>query len=326
MSPLARILADEIRRDGPIPFRRFMQAALYHIDHGYYRKPQDPFGVLGDFYTAEQLQPVFGVLIAQRIRMLFEEMGQPADFIVAELGAGRGEMRDALSGFRYVPVEVEGGRLPDKMCGVIFSNEFFDALPVDRVVWRRGKARELLVACEAERFVWTLGEPAGDEIAEYVERYLPPLEDGATVEVNRDALRWIERIAQSLESGFHFTIDYGYTRREAVRFPNGSLMSYRRHAAIEEVLSNPGEQDITAHVNFTALSEHGRRCGLETMTLESLARTLLTAGEADQFHEALAAGSSAAGSRRRLQLKTLLFGMGETFRTLWQRKAGGESE
>jgi SAM-dependent MidA family methyltransferase len=97
-------------------------------------------------------------------------------------------------------------------------------------------------------------------------------------------------------------------------------MSYRRHQASEDVLRDPGERDITAHVCFTALEEHGRRCGLEPVRLETLARTLMDAGAADEFGAALSARDAAEEARRRLQLKTLLFGMGETFRTLIQRK------
>ena len=74
--PLTELLRDEIRRDGPVPFSRFMEAALYHPEHGYYRRSRDPFGKSGDFFTAEQLQPVFGILIAARIRALREEIGR----------------------------------------------------------------------------------------------------------------------------------------------------------------------------------------------------------------------------------------------------------
>lgn len=320
MSPLTRILSEEIRRSGPIPFRLFMQAALYDSEHGYYQRGGDPFGVAGDFYTAEQLQPVFGILIARSIRTLFEEMGRPEDFTVVELGAGREEMREAFSDFRYVPVEIGAGSLPENIRGVVFSNEFFDALPVERVVWRSGQAREMRVDWDGERFVWTESGPAPAEIAQYVRRFFPSLEEGMTVEVNAEALDWIGRIARSLQSGFHFTIDYGYTSRESRRFPQGTLMSYRRHAASEDVLRDPGRQDITAHVNFTALAEHGTECGLEFVRLEPLARTLLAAGEADEFREALSGQAEGEELRRRMQLKTLLFGMGESFRTLWQRK------
>jgi SAM-dependent MidA family methyltransferase len=322
VSPLTEVLRDEIRRGGPLSFHRFMEAALYDPVHGYYRCERDPFGKQGDFYTAEQIQPVFGILMAARIRSFYEAMGAPADFTVVELGAGRSEMAAAFSEWRYIPVDLahagEMPAMPTRFRGVVFANEFFDALPVEAVTFRDGAFREMRVAWN-EHFAWAPGPPAREEAADYLRRYFPPPTEGALFEVNLDALAWLERIAGALEAGFAFTIDYGYTRADSVRFPRGTLMSYRRHRADEDVLSDPGTKDITAHVPFTALEEHGARLGLENARFETLAQTLLAAGEPDQFAAALAASTGADELRRRLQLKSLLFGMGETFRTLLQR-------
>jgi len=95
-------------------------------------------------------------------------------------------------------------------------------------------------------------------------------------------------------------------------------MSYRRHTALDDVLADPGERDITAHVNFTAMMELGAACGLVTERFETLASMMLATGEADQFAAALGGGEDDV--RLRGQLKTLLFGMGETFRVLLQRR------
>jgi SAM-dependent MidA family methyltransferase len=320
VSPLTEILRDEIRREGSISFRRFMEAALYDPAHGYYRRARDPFGTHGDFYTAEQIQPVFGILTAARIRSLYQAMGAPPDFTVVELGAGRGEMAAAFSEWRYVPVDLGQREMPGSFRGVVFANEFFDALPVEEVAFCGGGFHEMRVAWGG-RFVWCAGPPVREEVADYLHRFFPPPAEGALFEVNLDALAWLERIAHALQAGYVLTIDYGYTRAESVRFPRGSLMSYQRHRALEDVLEDPGTRDITAHVPFTALEEHGARLGMEKVRFETLAQTLLAAGEPDQFAAALAASTSAEELRRRLQLKSLLFGMGETFRTLLQ-KAG----
>jgi SAM-dependent MidA family methyltransferase len=325
VSPLTEILRDEIRRGGPISCRRFMEAALYDAANGYYRRARDPFGTQGDFYTAEQIQPVFGILMAARIRAMYETMGAPPDFTVVELGAGRREMAAAFSEWRYVPVDLGSGSLPGRFRGVVFANEFFDALPVDQVTFCDGAFREMCVAWD-ERFVWAAGRLAREEAVEYLRRYFPPPVEGALYEVNLDALAWLERIAHALEEGFVFTIDYGYTRAESVRFPRGTLMSYRRHRADEDVLEDPGAKDITAHVPFTALQEYGACLGLETVRFETLAQALLAAGEPDQFAAALAACTAEEELRRRLQLKSLLFGMGETFRTLLQKAGGPHSD
>lgn len=321
MTPAGFILRDEISRQGPIPLHRFMEVALYHAECGYYRGDRDPFGRQGDYFTAEQIQPVFGILIAARLRQLRHELGDPPEFTVVELGAGRGEMREALSSFRYHPVEVAAGDWPSKFTGVVFCNEFFDALPVDAAVRRAGCFREMLVGWEQDRFTWMEGPPLSGEHADYVERYAKEAEDGAWVEINLKSLRWLDRIAERLERGYICIIDYGFTARELSRYPHGTLMSYSRHRADEDILADPGERDITSHVPFTALQDHGSGLGLEAARFETLTKTLATAGEPDSFAEALASSSATEELRRRLQLKTLLFGMGETFRTLLLRKS-----
>jgi SAM-dependent MidA family methyltransferase len=319
MTPLQELLAAEILRDGPISFCRFMETALYHPLHGYYRKPRDPFGKEGDFYTAEQVQPVFGILMAARVRQLYLEMGEPPGFTVVELGAGRGEMAEAFSEWRYIPVDIDSGELPDRFTGVVFSNEFFDALPVEAAIYQRGRFRNQCVAFADGGFHWHTGDGAPVEVDGYLRRFFPPPEEGRWYEANLAALDWIGRIGRALDFGYVFTIDYGYTRAESIRFPAGTLMGYRRHMARELVLEDPGGRDITAHVNFTAIQEIGDEFGLRTSHFESLARTLLTAGEPDQFSAAL--GDDPAGElHRRMQLKSLLFGMGESFRVLVQRK------
>jgi SAM-dependent MidA family methyltransferase len=319
MTPLGEILRDQILRTGSMPFHRFMEAALYHPEFGYYRRKRDPFGAGGDFYTAEQLQPAFGILIAQRIRMLRQCMGDPEDFTVVEIGAGRGEMAEALGEFRYIPVDLGSGRLTDRIRGVVFSNEFFDALPVHAAIMRDGAARELRVTVERDAFTWVEAGPPPEEVECYRKKYLGTLSDGQIFEVNLEALTALDQVTARLKDGYVLTIDYGYTTAELPRFPRGTLMSYRRHQALDDVLRDPGEQDITAHVCFTALEQHGKQIGLETQAFEPLARTLIAAGEPDQFAKVLAADSPDEARRRSLQLKQLLFGMGETFRTLLQK-------
>jgi SAM-dependent MidA family methyltransferase len=305
VNELERSIADEIHREGPMPFGRFMGLALYHPTLGYYRRPRDPFGTSGDFYTAEQLQPVFGRLIASYLRRL---AGDGAT--VVEVGAGRMEMADALSGFRYIPVDVGQGEIPEQFSGAVFSNELFDAVPVDLLARRDGGTRERRVGVDDGRLVWDESIPSDRPIDERV----------SLRETQDHRLAMLTRMTERLQRGCIVTIDYGYTQRELVRFPQGTLMSYHRHTAIDNVLLRPGEQDITAHVDWTALEEHGAALGLRTVRFESLASALLHAGETDQFASALAAGDEAGEKRHRMQLKSLLFGMGETFQVLVQRK------
>ena len=326
MTAAGVLLAEEIGRDGPIPFSRFMEVALYHPEHGYYRRTRDPFGKGGDFFTAEQIQPVFGILMAAQIRQLYRGLGEPADFTVVELGAGRGEMAEAFAEWRYVPVDVDRGEMPARFCGVVFCNEFFDALPVDVAVYQAGQYLEQRVGFDGGRFRWRTCAAVGEKATAYFGKYWAAPEEGRWYEDGSRALTWMGRICAALEQGYLMTIDYGFTRAESVRFPAGTLMGYRRHTAQEDVLADPGERDITAHVNFTALQEGGAASGMRTERFEPLMKNLLAAGEADQFAAAMGQGGQAEELRRRMQLKTLLFGMGETFRVLLQAAGTGRGK
>jgi SAM-dependent MidA family methyltransferase len=237
-------------------------------------------------------------------------------------------------------VDLDAGELPRRFRGVVFANEFFDALPVEAAIVHQGKYLERRVGFRDGRFHWETGGPVPAPIEQYLLRFAAPpatqsdgddgedaeqYREGNLMEAGTEALAWMERIAGALEEGYLFAIDYGYTRAETIRFPRGTLMSYRRHVAREDVLENPGEQDITAHVNFTALEEHGRQCGFRRASLQTLTRTLLEAGEPDQFASVLSAADAGEALRRRMQLKTLLAGMGETFRVLLARRGGGKA-
>ena len=327
MTPLGELIAGEIRRAGPLPFRKFMEMALYHPELGYYRRPRDPFGVGGDFYTNAQLQPVFGRLLAQQIDTWHHEMGRPEDFTVVEMGAGRGEtiseIERCLPGVTCRTVDVAGGELPERFRGVVICNEFFDALPVHSVEQKDKGLIEHYVESAADGFDWTEGSLSDSRLKGYLQRYAPQLAKDQKVEVNLGALAHLGKLHSSLVAGYVLTIDYGYTANEIAdgrRLPAGSLMSYVKHQASEDVLASPGERDISAHVNFTALEKRGERLGFQSRGLRNQAMFLSEIGRQDDFQAALKASSEAESLHLRMQLKTLLFGLGETFRVLVQGK------
>ena len=262
-----------------------MEVALYHPQYGYYRKDRDPFGKGGDFYTAVQLQPSFGKLI----RTILEKLSPLRTLI--DIGAGRGEMGEQFQGWNYIAVDV-GDRHPPQQPGIIFANELFDALPC-RVYDTNGK--EVLVDYREDRFAWT-SKPVKEECPS-----LP---------------RILQRMSEIISSGYLLLIDYGYEERErALRFPDGTLMAYRRHAAHDDVLLSPGDQDITTHVNFTSVIESSESAGFHLMKKCTLASFLMEAGE-DTFQEIIRSHPQ--------QLKSLLFGMGETFQVcLFERIPAG---
>ena len=332
MTPLEREIAGEIRRRGPLTFRRFMELALYHPRHGYYRRPGDPFGVRGDFYTNSQLQPVFGRLLAQQISQWYAEMGAPPDFTVVEMGAGRAEttaeIERCLPEARCIAVDVSSGQLPERFRGVVICNEFFDALPVHSLERRGDGLVEHFVGLAEHGlgehgFAWVEGGLSDPQLRDYLDQFAPGLAEGQRIEANLAALDALQRIASSLAAGYLLTIDYGYTAGQIAagrRFPRGSLMAYEKHQANEEVLADPGNRDLTAHVNFTALVHRGEDLGLTASPLRTQMRFLMELGEKDNFEAALGGDEAVDPPQPRLQLKTLLFGMGETFQVLVQRK------
>ena len=314
---LTRILQEEIERSGPISFREFQNTALYHPQHGYYRRDRDPFGIHGDFYTAEQMQPVFGLLIGRIIAQLASRLSPPAPFQVVELGAGRCEMKPYLEQWNYTAIDSGFGQLPDSIRGVVFANEFFDALPVYLARKHGSRFNEVCVGWKDGVFQFVEEtHPVCDQLEAYLLQHAQDAQEGWLIEAHLDAAAWLSTLGQRLCEGFLLVIDYGFNDRERIRFPEGTLMSYWRHQAMEDVLTAPGHRDITTHVPFTAIVREAEAQGFHAHRIESLAQLLLRAGASDLFEQVLDADTERERQARRQQLKTLLYGMGETFRVV----------
>jgi SAM-dependent MidA family methyltransferase len=329
-NPWLRAHLDALIRDrGPIPFVEYMETVLYHPEHGYYSSARNPIGRQGDFYTSGNLDPAPGQLLAR----LFREMASRLPrFTLVEVGAGSGLLARHIleaESFPYVIVERSAqmrGRqqsllsgfdvewpdaLPDALVGCVFSNEFFDALPVRRFVRRRGVIRELHVA---EGLVEVEADPS-----EPVD--LPLLGEGCIVDLAPEAPRWVRRIGAALERGYHLAIDYGYLREDLFRRKRGTLMCYRGHAVHENPYLDPGIQDLTAHVDFSDLIDTGRQAGLELMGFRTQKDFLVDLGLLEVMRS-LAMEPHPESVRRLQALKTLILPsmMGERFRVLLQGK------
>jgi len=294
----------------------------------YYSSPRNPIGTEGDYYTSADLDPIFGQLLARQ----FERMAEGFDsFTLVELGAGKGLLaRDILRhcSFPYMILDLSpamrrrqevllGGynvtwidKLPGGITGCIFSNEFFDALPVRRIVRRGGVLREIYVTDGFQEVEGELQEPVE-----------APLAEGQTAEINLEARKWIRRIAASLDRGYHLAIDYGYLRDEFYAQPHGTLMSYWRHQATENPYTRIGEQDITAHVNFSDLMDEGEASSLQTVHFGTQMDYLIELGILDKIQK-LATAGDAASMQRLLKIKKLILPgiMGERFKVLVQSK------
>lgn len=218
------------------------------------------------------------------------------------------------------------GRPHDGLTGVIFSNELIDAFPVNRVVMRDGRLRQLYVGLNEVAFVWIEGavEPA---VGAYCERVNLNLRDGQIAEINLDAETFITRAASLLQRGFVVTVDYGAERSEllssADRF-GGTLRAFQHHQFADDLLARPGERDLTSTVDWTQLKAAGDNGGLCTIRLEPLDQFLIAEGILERIAGLaksvtdMAETARLTASARELILPT---GMASSFQVLVQEKA-----
>ncbi|HSC77694.1 MAG TPA: SAM-dependent methyltransferase [Candidatus Acidoferrales bacterium] len=344
-TPLTDVLLQRIRRDGPLTFAAFMEACLYHPEYGYYSQGRSAHGA-GDYFTSPDVGPLFARLLARQFREMWEALGRPRTFDLVECGAGRGRLAaqllaavveqgsDFAAALRVTLVEaspqlrVEAeksvgnsarvlGEFPSApIVGCIVSNELLDALPVHRVVQRPAGLQEIYVSAEGDELREVEGPLSSPALVQYLEKYGAPLQEDQFAEVSLAALEWLERAAASLERGFLMTIDYGYRARELYGpgHLRGTLLAYREHRAEENWLAAAGEQDLTAHVNFTALEGRGRELGLEPLGFTTQSNFLLSLARASGMEEMDAA------TRRQLVQLVHPEGMGEAFKVLIQAK------
>jgi SAM-dependent MidA family methyltransferase len=200
-----------------------------------------------------------------------------------------------------------------------------DALPAHRVAVERGALRESFVGFEAGRFTEALGGPSFPWLGQYFQEQGITLEEGQQAEVCFEACDWIERAGRALERGFVLTIDYGHEARALYgeHHNRGTLLAYRDHAVSENLLDAPGEQDLTAHVNFTALDLWGRRAGLVRTGLVTQSQFLVALGRRNEFADLYEPGQTEVEKlRARLLLKNLIHpeGLGEKFQVVVQHK------
>lgn len=363
-TPLAELLLQRIRAEGPLAFSHYMRECLYHPQYGFYSRAEARR--FADYYTSPDVHPIFGRLIARQLAEMWERLGRPSEFVAVEGGAGTGRLAGQIldfaeralpeffSALHYVAVETSAARrvvqqqsigrhlasgraesreaLPERIpVGCVLSNELFDAMPVDRVEAGNAGLNEIRVA-ERDGWFAEVRQPVSSlRLAEFFARQGVKLADGQQAEAGLEACDWIRDAGRRLERGFVLTIDYGHEAPELynARHMRGTLLAYREHRASEEYYAAPGLQDLTAHVSFTALDLWGRDAGLERTGLASQTRFLLALGRANEFADMYDEGQSETQRlQARLKLKTLIYpeGMGETFQVFIQQKGVGPVE
>lgn len=354
MYTLERKIIDHITVHGPMTFERFMEMALYDPELGYYMSAHTRIGREGDFYTSSHLHPVFGSMIGRQLREMWQFMGK-GKFSVVEMGAGAGyvcrDMLDSLKGgeffgaLDYCIIERNpsmAARQKDLLSdytgkvtwaaslkelgavrGCIFTNELLDAFPV-HVVLMEDVWKEVYVSYDGSNLVETAGPLSRDAIGEYLKDISCPVGRGYKTEVNLGIRDWLSELEAVLTEGFVFTIDYGYSSREyySEDRDRGTLICYRGHQLGEEFLKHVGEQDITAHVNFSSLKKWGEDIGLRALGYITQGLFLMSLG-IDEEIKKLVGSDDYLFELARIKKLILPQGMGDSHMVMVQYKGCG---
>jgi SAM-dependent MidA family methyltransferase len=302
------MIRHDIRKQcGWIPFSRFMEFALYAPALGYYTAGARKFGEAGDFITAPELSSLFGRTVALQLI----EVMQLSTSHILELGAGSGKLAvDILTELErrnilpecYSILEVSADlrerqqvllreklphlisrvqwldSLPENFSGAVIGNEVLDALPVHLVYWSQGQVFERGVALEKDRFVWQNRVPENQALVDFAKGIDAP--DNYLSEVSFAANGLIASLCERMEVGAMIFIDYGFGAREYYhpQRARGTLMCHYRHHAHDDPFYLPGLQDITAHVDFTAIAESAIDHGGHFLGYTSQAHFLINNG------------------------------------------------
>jgi SAM-dependent MidA family methyltransferase len=293
---VARIAA-EIEGSGPMTFARFMELALYDPDAGYYVTGAGGPGRHGDFLTAPESHPIFGWAVARHLESVWDALDGPARFVVREHGAGTGALAAGildglrrssaplLEAIRYQAIEAAPARLEALVRrlegaglaryldpadeapadGAVIANELLDALPVHRVEGGpQGRLLERYVVLD-EPFATALGPASTPALAERLEAEGVRLGPGQEGEVCLFLDGWIAAAAAPLARGELLLVDYGHPSAELYAPARGStLRAYHRHRVHADPLVGIGRQDLTAHVDLTAVERAALAAGLES--------------------------------------------------------------
>lgn len=301
---------------------RFMELALYHPEHGYYLAPERKPGRAGDFLTSPEASPLFGITIARQIVECWERLERPAAFSIREYGSGVGGLAydilaglselepalfgqiqyrlvernryrqaEALTAFRDVGlidrVVDESDATLGPITGVILANEVADAFPAHRLVYEDGEFREAYVVPDGDGFGFETEElsPEGQVAARtLLDEGVEPVE-GGVYDVSPAAAVWFREACRDIERGYAFVIDYGYEVSELYRDHRlqGTLRGYREHTATDDPFVRIGEQDLTVHVDFTALRRAGEAAGMTFAGLTTQGAFLASLGLGDHL-------------------------------------------
>lgn len=358
---LQTLLQEQIAQAGGLlPFHLFMQHVLYHPEYGYYMAQRPRLGRAGDFVTAPEMTSLFGELLTLQCIEIWQRLDHPPLFQVVEAGAGSGKLAADIcrtarrfpafqAALSYTILEVspdfqaiqqqtlaEAGILPDALrwCrtleelesveGIILSNEFLDAFPVHWLEMTPDGLREIGVAWGESGLTTQLMPVRPPMDPDYFAQLGVTLPVGLRTEVGLAATAWMEQAARLLKRGVILSIDYGYTQEEYynLALPEGTLTGFYRHQQLSDPLLHPGEMDLTAHVNFTAVARAGVAMGLTTLGYTTQAWFLMGLGLLQRLEQLSHVQAADDYARLRQTVLRLIMpqGMGDRFKVLAQGK------
>ncbi|NQX41219.1 SAM-dependent methyltransferase [Pedobacter steynii] len=337
-----------IQKTGAISFHDYMEECLYNAQLGYYTSGNNPIGRNGDFYTSPTLTPAFGATIAKQLEEMWHYLGKTA-FMVVEYGAGTGALCKSILGalksnrpmyddLRYYIIEksslmrqLEKEHLTEKVIwcdsvdqipeinGCILSNELVDNFAVQRVVMKE-ELKEVFVGYE-DGFTEEL-RTANAALKNYFSELDVDLPYNYHTEVNLESLTWISEIAATLNRGYLMTIDYGFSNLYQFYRRYGTLMCYHKHRVNDCPYHHIGQQDITSHVNFSALSHWGAKAGLKTCGLTNQCQFLMSLGLRAQLIDTSSPEEDVISAVQKINRisRILLMEMGDKYKVLIQEK------
>lgn len=361
MNALTELIIEEIRTKGPITFADFMERALYHPAYGYYTSGKLRIGRAGDYYTSPYVHSAFGEVLARFILKGLSVING-SDHQIVELGAGKGllasDILDSIKkgspeiydGIKYYIIERSptaqsesrealanhSGKVSylsslselgsESFEGVVISNELVDSFPFHRAVWTEGELREIYVSLKDDQFTEVLDKPSTSALEEYFKPYEIEFTEGREVEINLSAGEWIRKLGQIIRRGFLLTVDYGYLAPElfSPQRIKGTYKCIHRHSINENPYINIGEQDITAHVDFSNLIRAGELSELRKVKYTTQGQFLIDWGILDIMEKNSEKPDSRGfvGEKRNAAIKSLFLpgSMGHSFKVLLQQK------
>lgn len=361
LTPAAARIAQEIARQGRITFHEFMDLALYAPEVGYYMRRLGGIGPEGDYLTSPEIHPAFGTLLCAQFDEMWRSLGRPSNFWLIEGGPGTGyfacdvlttadvafprfaralrvaliersntlQARQAAKLARWDErvqwIDALGTGMEPFGPGCVFANELLDALPVHRVIMQQEGLREQYVAGPGP-FQTLEGDLSTSALRGQIGDGGGRMEIGHLGEVNLEAGPWVKRAANLLDRGYLLLLDYGETAPSlyGARHPRGTLRCYWHHTMNEEPFLRIGLQDITAHVDLSAVARAALREGLGLLGATTQQRLLLRLGIgelAERVEERVTLRSEQRAHRASLRLLTEEAGLGRITATVFGKGA-----